>query len=76
MSCRSEGDRLFEAFDNAYQTSDDMHKEMERLLRIYTERPDLRIGIDNALVSICGWSMPSLVEQAGLGSSRFPEAKL
>jgi len=41
------------------------------LISVYRGNPELRRGINDALIALCGWSLPTLAEKAG--TRKLPE---
>lgn len=68
-------ERLSDRFDEEYRTSDEP-ADIGFLVRMYKEHPETRKGIDHALISTCGWSLPTLVQKAGVRSIKLPKSVL
>ena len=57
--------RVRAAFAKAFDTDGDGDKEFRSLVEMYKNASkEYRMVIDAVLVNLCGWSLPTLIEQA------------
>jgi len=63
-------ERVFTEFDNAYRSDDSGgSRELEKLLWRYSNSPEIQKGVDQAFITVCGYSLKTLA-----GTKKDPDA--